>query len=78
VVKYQIYWSDTGLVNDAVLAFAMWHLEENQSDQRVSASQGCIEHRTNPLKTKLVYMLFKNPVRTSKRTQHFTITKSTS
>jgi uncharacterized HAD superfamily protein len=29
----------------------------------------------NPLKTKLVYMLFKNSVRTSKRTPHFTITK---
>jgi hypothetical protein len=27
------------------------------------------------LKTKLVYILFKNPVRTSKRTPHFTITK---
>jgi hypothetical protein len=31
--------------------------------------------RVNPLKTKLVYILFKNPVRTSKRTPHFTITK---
>jgi hypothetical protein len=29
----------------------------------------------NPLKPKLVYMLFKNSVRTSKRTRHFTITK---
>jgi hypothetical protein len=29
----------------------------------------------NPLKPKLVYMLFKNSVRTSKRTPHFTITK---
>jgi len=29
----------------------------------------------NPLKPKLVYILFKNPVRTSKRTPHFTITK---
>jgi hypothetical protein len=29
----------------------------------------------NPLKPKLVYILFKNSVRTSKRTQHFTITK---
>jgi hypothetical protein len=29
----------------------------------------------NPLKTKLVYILFKNPVRTSKRTPHFTITE---
>jgi hypothetical protein len=29
----------------------------------------------NPLKSKLVQMLFKNSVRTSKRTQHFTITK---
>jgi hypothetical protein len=29
----------------------------------------------NPLKTKLVYILFKNPVRTSKRTPHLTITK---
>jgi hypothetical protein len=27
------------------------------------------------LKTKLVYILYKNPVRTSKRTPHFTITK---
>jgi hypothetical protein len=34
------------------------------------------EHVThNPLKTKLVYILFKNPVRTSKRTPPFTITK---
>jgi hypothetical protein len=29
----------------------------------------------NPLKTKLVYITFKNPVRTSKRTPNFTITK---
>jgi hypothetical protein len=29
----------------------------------------------NPLKTKLVYILFKNSVRTSKRTPNFTITK---
>jgi hypothetical protein len=29
----------------------------------------------NPLKTKLVYVLFKIAVRTSKRTPHFTITK---
>jgi hypothetical protein len=29
----------------------------------------------NPLKTKLVYILFKNSVHTSKRTPHFTITK---
>jgi hypothetical protein len=28
-----------------------------------------------PLKTKLVYILFKNSVRTSKRTPNFTITK---
>jgi hypothetical protein len=28
-----------------------------------------------PLKTKLVYILFKNPVRTLKRTPNFTITK---
>jgi hypothetical protein len=29
----------------------------------------------NPLKTKLFYILFKNSVRTSKRTPTFTITK---
>jgi len=29
----------------------------------------------NPLKTKLVDILFRNSVRTSKRTPHFTITK---
>jgi hypothetical protein len=29
----------------------------------------------NPLKMKLVYILFKNSVRTSERTPHFTITK---
>jgi hypothetical protein len=29
----------------------------------------------NPLKPKLVYIIFKNSVRTSKRTPHFTITK---
>jgi endonuclease V-like protein UPF0215 family len=29
----------------------------------------------NPLKMKLVYILFKNPVRTSKRAPNFTITK---
>jgi hypothetical protein len=29
----------------------------------------------NPLKPKLVYILFKNSVRTSKRTPYFTITK---
>jgi hypothetical protein len=28
----------------------------------------------NPLKPKIVYILFKNPVRTSKRTPHVTIT----
>jgi hypothetical protein len=31
--------------------------------------------RVNRLKPKPVYILFKNPVRTSKRTPHFTITK---
>jgi hypothetical protein len=31
--------------------------------------------RINPLKTKLVYILFKNLDRTSKRTPNFTITK---
>jgi hypothetical protein len=31
--------------------------------------------RLDPLKTKLVYVLFKNSVRTSKRTPTFTITK---
>jgi hypothetical protein len=31
--------------------------------------------RLHPLKPKLVYILFKNPVRTSKRTPYFTITK---
>jgi hypothetical protein len=29
----------------------------------------------NSLKPKLVYIIFKNSVRTSKRTQHFTITR---
>jgi hypothetical protein len=29
----------------------------------------------NPLKPQLVFVIFKNPVRTSKRTPHFTITK---
>jgi hypothetical protein len=29
----------------------------------------------NPLKPKLVYRIFKNPVRTSNRTPHFTITE---
>jgi hypothetical protein len=28
-----------------------------------------------PLKLKLVYIIFKNSVRTAKKTQHFTITK---
>jgi hypothetical protein len=32
-------------------------------------------YKINPLKTKLVLMLFKNSVRTSKRTPYFTITK---
>jgi hypothetical protein len=34
-----------------------------------------VKHKLNPLKTKLAYILFKNSVRTSKRTPHFTITK---
>jgi hypothetical protein len=34
-----------------------------------------VVHNVNPLKPKLVYMLFKNSVRTSKRTPYFTITK---
>jgi hypothetical protein len=29
----------------------------------------------NPLKLKLVYVLFNNSVRTAKKTQHFTVTK---
>jgi hypothetical protein len=33
------------------------------------------EYKNNPLKPALVFILFKNPVRTSKRTPHFTITK---
>jgi hypothetical protein len=36
---------------------------------------GCERFAINTLKTKLVYILFKNLVRTSKRTPHFTITK---
>jgi hypothetical protein len=31
--------------------------------------------KITPLKTKLVYLMFKNSVRTSKRTPHFTIRK---
>jgi hypothetical protein len=34
-----------------------------------------VKMHLNPLKTKLVYILFKDSVRTSKRTPHFTITK---
>jgi hypothetical protein len=34
-----------------------------------------IEARINPLKRKLIHILFKKSVRTSKRTPHFTITK---
>jgi len=30
----------------------------------------------NPLKPTLLFIIFKNSVRTSKRTQHFTITKT--
>jgi hypothetical protein len=36
---------------------------------------GAFTASINPLKPKLVYILFKNPVRTSKRTPHLTITK---
>jgi hypothetical protein len=36
---------------------------------------GFISDTINPLKTKLVYILFKNSVRTSKRKSHFIITK---
>jgi hypothetical protein len=38
-----------------------------------------IETRTtiNPSKQTLVFVIFKNPVRTSKRTLHFTITRIT-
>jgi hypothetical protein len=31
--------------------------------------------KLNPLKPKLIQMIFKNSVRTTKKTQHFTITK---
>jgi hypothetical protein len=34
-----------------------------------------LEMSFNPLKTKLVYILFQNSVRTSKRTPNFAITK---
>jgi hypothetical protein len=33
------------------------------------------KQKVEPSKLKLVQVIFKNPVRTSKRTQHFTITK---
>jgi hypothetical protein len=35
-----------------------------------------LEEEIFPLKTKLVYILFKNSVRTSKRTPNFTIKKT--
>jgi hypothetical protein len=38
-------------------------------------ASSCTSTSFNPLKPKLVYSLCKNPVRTSKRTPHFTITK---
>jgi hypothetical protein len=31
--------------------------------------------KVNPLKTTIFFIIFKNPVRTSKRTPHFTIKK---
>jgi hypothetical protein len=34
-----------------------------------------VPQSVNPLKTKLVYMIFKNSVRTAKKTLHVTITK---
>jgi hypothetical protein len=37
--------------------------------------QGKADLALNPLKPKLVQILFKNSVRTAKKTQHFTITK---
>jgi len=33
------------------------------------------KHVFNPLKTKLIYILFQNSVRTSKKTPHFTLYK---
>jgi hypothetical protein len=35
----------------------------------------CTSTKFNPLKTKLVQIIFKNSVRTAKKTLHFTITK---
>jgi hypothetical protein len=34
-----------------------------------------IDFYLNPLKPKFMYMIFKNSVRTAKKTQHFTIIK---
>jgi hypothetical protein len=45
---------------------------------RVDRVRFCVcalEYNINPLKPKLVFVLFMNSVRTSKRTPHFTITK---
>jgi hypothetical protein len=38
---------------------------------------GCASdpHPRNPLKPTFVYVTFKDPVRTAKKTQHFTVTK---
>jgi hypothetical protein len=59
---------------------APWSLVE--IDRRFRGAV-CLHHQGDfwsygqfiPLKTKLVYILFKNSVRTSKRTPHFAITK---
>jgi hypothetical protein len=47
------------------------------SNNNASRSDATVPTDTviNPLKMKLVYILFKNSVRTSKRTPHFTITR---
>jgi hypothetical protein len=50
-----------------ILKIKFWRMRVEKSHRLFS--------KINPLKKKLVHILFNNPVRTSKRTPHFTITK---
>jgi hypothetical protein len=47
----------------------------NRTEMTEEQRQKIIVRAINPLKPKLAYIIFKNSVRTAKKTPHFTITK---